>query len=131
MNDIRSGLVTWCPLESVFATSVTSHQIKSHGIRGFLVETDQLESLFGILHTMVGNDANLDILQLSLHITSTTEVLSILAKHPEWDKGLHRLHLPTVSKSFDKLTNSVDHIAPRAYQCPEKLYPSTLMLVTS
>jgi hypothetical protein len=27
-----------------------------------LLGTDQLETLFGILHTMVGNDANLDIL---------------------------------------------------------------------
>ena len=79
---------------------------------------------------MVGNDTNLNLLQLSLRITSTTEVLLILAKHPQWDKGPHRLRLPTVSKSFDKLTNSVDHIGPRAYLCPEKLYPSGLMLAT-
>ena len=30
-----------------------------------LLGTDQLEELFGILHTMVGNDVNLDILQLA------------------------------------------------------------------
>ena len=48
-----------------------------------LLGTDRLESLFWILCTMVGNDANLDILQLSLRITSTTEVSSILAKHLE------------------------------------------------
>jgi len=95
-----------------------------------LLGTDRLESLFGILCTMVGNDANLDILQLSLRVTSTTEVSSILAKHPEWDKGLRRLRLPTVSRSFDDLTNSVDHIGPRAYLCPEKLYPSSLTLAT-
>jgi hypothetical protein len=53
-----------------------------------LLGTDRLESLFGILCTMIGNDANLDMLQLSLHITSTTEVSSILAKYPAWDKGL-------------------------------------------
>jgi len=52
-----------------------------------LLGTDQLESLFGILRTMVGNNANLDILQLALCITLTTEVLAILAKHPEWDKS--------------------------------------------
>jgi hypothetical protein len=39
-----------------------------------LLGTDRLESLFGILRTMVGNDANLDILQLALRITSTSEV---------------------------------------------------------
>jgi hypothetical protein len=93
-----------------------------------LLGTNQLESLFGILRTMVGNDTNLNILQLSLRITSTMEVLSILAKHPEWDKGPHRLCLPTVSRSFDKLTNSVDHIGPGSYLHPEKLYPSSLTL---
>jgi len=53
-----------------------------------LLGTDQLKTLFGILHTMVGNDANLDILQLALRVTATTEVSNILAKHPEWDNGL-------------------------------------------
>jgi hypothetical protein len=52
-----------------------------------LLGTDRLESLFGILRTMVGNDANLDILQLALRVTSTIEVSNILAKHPEWDKS--------------------------------------------
>ena len=54
-----------------------------------LLSTDQLETLFGILCTMVGNDANLNILQLALRVTTTTEVSNILAKHPEWDKGPH------------------------------------------
>jgi len=82
---------------------------------GSFLGTDRLESLFGILRMMVGNDANLDILQLSLCITSTTEVSSILAKHPEWDKGLRRLHLPTVSRSFDKTHKLCDHIGPKVH----------------
>jgi hypothetical protein len=36
--------------------------------------TDRLEELFGILRTMVGNDANLNFLQLVSRITGTTEV---------------------------------------------------------
>ena len=96
-----------------------------------LLGTDRLESLFGILRTMVGNDTNLDLLQLALRITSTTEVSTILAKHPEWDKGPRRLCLPTVSKHYDELTNSVDHTGPRAYMCPDKLRPSSLTLATS
>ncbi len=52
-----------------------------------LLDTDWLKTHFGILHTMVGNDANLDVLQLALHVTATTEVSNILAKHPEWDNG--------------------------------------------
>jgi hypothetical protein len=95
-----------------------------------LLGTDQLESLFRILHTMIENDANLNMLQLSLHITSTIEVSSILAKHPKWDKGLHQLHLPVLSKSSEELPNSVDHIGPNVYLSSERLYLSGLMLVT-
>ena len=50
-----------------------------------LLGTDFLEVLYGILHTMVGNDANLDLLQLDLRLTGTTEVSTILAKYPHWD----------------------------------------------
>ncbi|KAG6886090.1 hypothetical protein C0992_004688, partial [Termitomyces sp. T32_za158] len=38
-----------------------------------LLGTDRLETLFGILRTMIGSDANLDVLQLFERITSTTE----------------------------------------------------------
>jgi hypothetical protein len=51
-----------------------------------LLGTDRLEELFGILRTMVGNDANLDILQLGDRITNTMEVSAIFAKYPWWDK---------------------------------------------
>ena len=77
-----------------------------------LLGTNRLKTLFGILHTMVGNDANLDILQLALCVTATTEVLNILAKHPEWDKSPHRLQLPTVTKAMEIISNSLDHIGP-------------------
>ena len=95
-----------------------------------LLGTDRLESLFGILRTMVGNDSNLDILQLALRVTSTTEVSNILAKHPEWDKSPRRLRLPTVSKTMDNFSNAVDHTGPRAYMRPDKLLPSGLTLAT-
>jgi len=93
-----------------------------------LLGTDRLESLFGILCTMVGSDTNLDILQLALRITSTMEVSMILAKHLEWDRSLYRLCLPMVSKNLDALSNTLDHIGPRAYLSPEKLHPSSLTL---
>ena len=51
-----------------------------------LLGTDQLKELFGILRTMVGNDANLDILQLVSRLSGTTEVANILAKYPQWDR---------------------------------------------
>jgi hypothetical protein len=93
-----------------------------------LLGTDQLETLFGILRTMVGNDANLDILQLALCVTTTTEVSNILAKHPEWDKSPRHLNLPTVTKAMDIVSNSTDHIGPRAYLHPERLHPLGLTL---
>jgi len=54
-----------------------------------LFETDCLEELFEILQKMVESDSNLDLLQLSLCLIDTTEVLTILAKFPQWDYGLH------------------------------------------
>ncbi|KAK0493957.1 hypothetical protein EDD18DRAFT_1310464 [Armillaria luteobubalina] len=50
-----------------------------------LLGTDGLEKLFGILRTMVGNDANVDMLQLANRLTGTTEVANILARYPKWD----------------------------------------------
>ena len=96
-----------------------------------LLGTDRLESLFGILRTMVGNDTNLDVLQLALRITSTTEVSTILARHPKWDRGPRRLCLPTVSKNLDDLSKTLDHVGPRAYLHPDRLYPVSLTLATS
>jgi hypothetical protein len=95
-----------------------------------LLGTDRLESLFGILRTMVRNDANLDILQLALRITTTTDVSNILAKHPEWDKSPCCLRLPSVSKSMEDFSSSADHIGPSAYMHPEKVYPFGLTLAT-
>ena len=63
-----------------------------------LLGTDRLEELFGILRTMVGNDTNLDILQLVSHLSGTTEVANILAKYPQWDRSPRRLKLPAMSR---------------------------------
>jgi hypothetical protein len=63
-----------------------------------LLGTDRLEELFGILWTMVGNNANLDILQLDLCLTGTTEVSTILANYPHWDRAPRCLKLPALSK---------------------------------
>lgn len=62
-----------------------------------LLGTDRLEELFGILRTMVGNDTNLDILQLASRISGTTEVSNILAKYPQWDRAPRRLKLPVIT----------------------------------
>jgi hypothetical protein len=81
-----------------------------------LLGTDRLETLYGILRTMVGNDANLDLLQLGLRLTGTTEVATILAKHPEWDRAPRRLKLPPVSKDGSEVHAHVDHINPASWR---------------
>ena len=80
-----------------------------------LLGTDWLETLFGILRTMVGNDANLDILQLGQCLTGTTEVSTILAKYPHWDRAPRRLKLPVVSQDGSVVHKGVDHIGPSTW----------------
>lgn len=81
-----------------------------------LLGTDRLETLFGILRTMVGNDANLDLLQLALRMTGTTKIANILAKYPQWDKGPRRLHLPLITRDSTSLPDVIDHINPRIWR---------------
>ncbi|KAF8810813.1 hypothetical protein BYT27DRAFT_7221830 [Phlegmacium glaucopus] len=70
-----------------------------------LLGTDQLEELFGILRTMVGNDASLDVLQLVSCLAGMTEVSNILAKYPQWDRSPY----------------STDHIKPGSWRGNVKL----------
>ncbi|KAF8066505.1 hypothetical protein FPV67DRAFT_1652976 [Lyophyllum atratum] len=81
-----------------------------------LLGTDRLEELFGVLRTMIGNDSNLDILQLSDRITGTIEVLNILAKYPHWDRAPRRLKLPAITRDLLELPDSSDHIKPGSWK---------------
>jgi hypothetical protein len=81
-----------------------------------LLGTDRLEVLFGILRTMVGNDANLDLLQLGLRLTGTTEVSTVLAKYPHWDRAPRRLKLPAISRDGLTIHKHVDHINPASWR---------------
>lgn len=81
-----------------------------------LLATDRLEELFGILRTMVGNDTNLDILQLVCRLAGTTEVSNILAKYPHWDQAPRRLKLPAISRESKEIPDSADHIKPSSWR---------------
>jgi hypothetical protein len=70
---------------------------------------------------MVGNNANLDILQLGLHLTGTTEVSTILAKYPHWDRALHCLKLPALLKDGLAVHNHIDHINPALWHSNVKV----------
>jgi hypothetical protein len=80
-----------------------------------LLGTDRLEILFGILRTMVGSDANVDLLQLALRITGTTEVSTILALFPHWDSAPRRLKLPVLSENDIEIEQKQDHITPSSW----------------
>jgi len=81
-----------------------------------LLGTDRLEELFGILRTMVGNDANLDVYQLVCRLAGTTEVSNILAKYPHWDRSPRRLKLPSLSRESKEIPDSADHIKPASWK---------------
>lgn len=86
-----------------------------------LLGTDRLEELFGNLRTMVGNDANLDVLQVSWRISGTTEVSNILAKYPHWDRPPRRLNLPALARDFTPLPHTTDHLKPGAWKGDQRL----------
>ena len=78
--------------------------------------TDRLETFFGLVRTAVGTDANVDTLQLGSRASGLTEVVAILAEHPEWDYGTRRLTLPVFSKETQEFTSKADHINPRDWR---------------
>jgi hypothetical protein len=81
-----------------------------------LCGTDWLEELFGILRAMIGNDANLDILQLVCRLAGTTEISNILAKYPHWGRSPRRLKLPAISRESEEIPDSADHIKPASWR---------------
>lgn len=93
-----------------------------------LLGTDRLEELFGNLRTMIGNDANLDLLQVSWRLSGTAEVANILSKFPHWDRPPCRLQLPALAFDGTPLPTSTDHLKPRFWKGDQKLKPVTLQM---
>ncbi|KAF6745690.1 hypothetical protein DFP72DRAFT_1077229 [Ephemerocybe angulata] len=96
-----------------------------------LLGTDRLEELFGNLRTMIGNDANMDILQVSWRLSSTAEVANILARFPHWDRPPRRITLPPISRDAEPLPSSTDHLKPGSWKDKEKLKVKSVTLQTS
>lgn len=94
-----------------------------------ILGTDRLEELFGILRTMIGNDANLDIYQLALRLTGTTQVSNILAKYPHWDRSPRQLKLPAITRTSEVLPDTVDHIKPASWK--GDVYVKNVTLLTA
>lgn len=77
-----------------------------------LLGTDRIEICFGFIHTAIGTDTNMDMIQLGSHAFGLTKVAIILAEHPEWDHGPQRLRLPVITKDSGDITSKADHINP-------------------
>jgi hypothetical protein len=78
--------------------------------------TDRLESTFSVVRTMVGNDANADILTLGYRLTHAVECLNIISEHPVWDRGPRRLHLRGIEDSNGDVRSKCDHITPESWE---------------
>ncbi|KDQ06435.1 hypothetical protein BOTBODRAFT_121543, partial [Botryobasidium botryosum FD-172 SS1] len=68
---------------------------------------DRLENLFGRVRTLIHNIRNVDLMQLTDHIGSASEVDAVMMRHPSWDAADRRR---SISGSV-----SVDHISPACW----------------
>ncbi|KAF8161442.1 hypothetical protein B0H34DRAFT_673382 [Crassisporium funariophilum] len=84
-------------------------------IKNAIISTN-LKNFLGYSGLWFGNDANLDILQLTSCLAGTTEVLNILAKYPQWDRSPRRLKLPAMSQDSKEIPDSADHIKPGSWR---------------
>ena len=78
--------------------------------------TDRLESTFGVVRTMVGSDANADVLTLSYRLSHAVECLNILSEHPGWDRGPRRLHLRGIEDGNGDVHSKCDHVIPESWE---------------
>jgi hypothetical protein len=86
-----------------------------------LLGTDGLEKIFGKVRSMVGNDTNADLLQLTNRIDGATQCVIILEKHPEWGGQARRLDLKPLDSSTGEITNKYDHLSPRSLNSERRL----------
>ncbi|VDC04056.1 unnamed protein product [Peniophora sp. CBMAI 1063] len=93
-----------------------------------LLGTDRLETLFGIVWTMVSNDVNVDVLQLALRATGATDVANILACYPEYYREPRRAHAPAINRDMQAV-NGADKITLRDW-CGE-VHVETVTLLTA
>ena len=94
-----------------------------------LLGTDRLESTFGLVRSMVGNDRNVDMLQLGTRLSHAVECLNIFEKYPHWDRGPKRLKLPAIEDGNGNVLAKVDHINPDSWKGDVRL--ASVLPVTS
>ncbi|KAJ6583712.1 hypothetical protein B0H10DRAFT_2234749 [Mycena sp. CBHHK59/15] len=80
-----------------------------------LLGTDALETTFGKVRTITGNDSNTDVAQLASRITAAVQCDNILAEHPEWARDPRRLRWPVWQDVAGDVSAKIDHISPRSW----------------
>lgn len=99
-------------VKNVYFCIAKARSLDPHGCFYIIqLGTDRLETAFGILRTMIGNDCHADLLQMASRFSNITTVENILADRPQWSPGFRRLHLPAFDSS-DPFSQKVDHLNP-------------------
>ena len=80
-----------------------------------LLGTDHLESTFGVVQSIVGNNANADILTLIYRLSHAIECINIFSEHPKWDRGTRHLKLRGIEDGNGDILSKVDHISPSSW----------------
>jgi hypothetical protein len=80
---------------------------------------------------MIGNDANMDMLQLVSCPSGCTEVANIFAKYPQWDRSPRRLKVPAISRDSKELPDAADHINPASWKARGNVEVKIVSLQTS
>ncbi|KAH8983773.1 hypothetical protein EDB86DRAFT_3066228 [Lactarius hatsudake] len=78
--------------------------------------TDQLESTFGVVRSMVGNDTNADVLTPGYCLSHAIECLNIFLEHPAWDRSPRHLHLCRIEDGNGDVLSKSDHITPASWK---------------
>ena len=91
--------------------------------------TDPLESTFGLVRSMVGNDTNPDTLQMTTRLSHAAKCLNIFAKYPSWDRSPRRLMLRAIEDGNGDVSAKTDHIGPASWL--GNVQVATVTLITS
>ena len=81
-----------------------------------LLGSDPLETHFGKVSTIQGNDSNVDQLQLANQTDSVVICTRILAENPEWERGPRRLNMKTWAEEAGDVSMKLDHINPHSWR---------------
>ena len=81
-----------------------------------LLGTDGLEKVFGKVWTMIGNDTNMDQLQLTNRIDGAVKCVNILEEHPEWGSQACQLSVKPLPNDATGISSKYNYINLRSWK---------------